>query len=216
MPPSHGGSTSTRLAGESLLDTLVGCSRGNRLIVLDNFEQVVAAAPDLALHTGACAGPHPPGDQPGGVACHGRTRLDRTAAGPSRTRASGCPTTVLLASPAVQLFVQRAQAGHPPFVLTEATARPWRKSVSGWRGYPWRSNWRRRGAGCCPRRRYWHGPRPAALVPHRRRGDALERQQSLRAAIAWSYALHRPRPRRCSGGPGLFVSRRDLGRGRRP
>ncbi len=91
------------------------------LLVLDNFEQVVEAGPGLASLLDACPGVS--------MLVTSRTRL-RLAAEHAlpvprlELPESGQPTTLALAeqSPAVRLFVDRAEAMVPDFRLNESTA----------------------------------------------------------------------------------------------
>jgi predicted ATPase len=60
------------IAGQPVIDTLVRALQGQQLLlVLDNFEQVVARGAGPRAGAGVRARPHTPCDQPGRVARHG-------------------------------------------------------------------------------------------------------------------------------------------------
>ena len=124
------------------------------MLLLDNFEQVVDAAPLVAQLVSAAPRlkvivtsrsvlrltnehefPVPPLEVPD------LRRLPRLE--------------VLSKYEAVALFVQRAQAAKPYFSLTNDNAPAVAKSARAWTGCPWPSSWRRPGADFSPRRRYW-------------------------------------------------------------
>ena len=58
------------------------------LLLLDNFEQVVEARPELRFAARVLPEPSPSGDEPGAVACPGRGRVSGGAAGGSPRRSS--------------------------------------------------------------------------------------------------------------------------------
>jgi predicted ATPase len=145
------------VAGRPLVESLVASLRERSLLlVLDNVEQLLEAAPVIAGLLAACPGlkvlatsraplrlsgeheyPVPPLDLP-----------DPSLAGdPAALGKSG----------AVALFVQRAQAARPDFVLTRPTPATSRSSARGWTGSRWRSSLRRRGPRCCCPGRCWPG-----------------------------------------------------------
>ena len=131
--------------------------RAEMLLVLDNFEHVLAAAPlvsDLMAHcprlkvlvtsrvllrvTGEYALPVPPLTLPD-VGDH-------------------VPIDALMRSEAVQLFAQRGQAVNPSFdVSRTATRHWWRTSASGWTACHWRSSSPRRASPTCRCRRCGSG-----------------------------------------------------------
>jgi predicted ATPase/DNA-binding NarL/FixJ family response regulator len=179
-------------AGEPLLVTLVRMLQGKQLlIVLDNFEQVIAAAPDIALML-----EHVPGLT---LLVTSRAALRITGEHvwivPPLALPDLCPlpsSDVLMASPALQLFVERAQAGDPTFALTEATAPVVAEICVRLEGVPLALEL---AAARC---RMLSPQAILARLDQRLEiltGGAVnapERQQSLRAAIAWSYALLPP------------------------
>jgi predicted ATPase len=131
--------------------------RPRRLVLaLDNFEQVMGAAPLLAELLEAAAGlvmlvtsrtvlrlrgehefPVPP--------------LPVPPAGVGRDPAD------LKGYSSVSLFVERAQSVAPGFELPTLTPGRSRRSAAGWTGCRWPSSWPRPGSGCCPRRRWPRG-----------------------------------------------------------
>ena len=58
---------------------------------------------------------------------------------------------------AVALFADRAAAAVPGFELTDDNKATVARICSSWTGCRWRSNWRRRGCGRCRRSRSWSG-----------------------------------------------------------
>jgi excisionase family DNA binding protein len=94
-------------------------SQRHILLVLDNFEHVLAAAPGIAVLVSAC-----PGVQ---VLVTSRSplhlyeeRLFPVPPLPTVAPEPATPVTTLAALPSVQLFVARAQAVKPAFALTDA------------------------------------------------------------------------------------------------
>ena len=90
--------------------------------------------------------------------------------------------------PAVALFVERAQASDPTFALTPENAAAVATLCRHLEGLPLASSWRRRAPTCWPRRDAGLG-RAAPAGAGLGRPGLPARQQSLRAALAWSYAL---------------------------
>ena len=98
------------------------------LLVLDNFEQVIAAAPDLAALLEAC-----PGVKllvTSREVLHLRAEQQFVALPlalpvlPQRTPLQQIDSAALQENPAMQLFLQRAQAVQPNFHLTPDNAAP--------------------------------------------------------------------------------------------
>jgi transcriptional regulator with XRE-family HTH domain len=124
--------------GQSPHDALCEYLRGKRLLlVLDNFEHMLGAAPevsgsvetcpDLAVFVTSRAPLHVRGEQEYPV-----TPL----ALPASTR-SPEPAEVL-ASPSGRLFFERAQAATPSSRSPRTTPRRWRRSAGAWPVCPWR------------------------------------------------------------------------------
>ena len=94
------------------------------LLALDNFEQVIGAAPLLAESAGCCSRPRGAGDQPDGAAAQRRAEfpVPPLPVPPARTRLRAPRTCG--ATPRSRLFVERAHAVAPDFELTDANAEP--------------------------------------------------------------------------------------------
>ena len=90
--------------------------------MLDNFEQVVGAAPEVAELLAASPGPARAGDQPGAAAPARRARVRRSVRCPCPTPATCPPPEDLSQYAAVALFIERAQAARPDFAVTAANA----------------------------------------------------------------------------------------------
>jgi predicted ATPase len=161
--------------GRAVLDQIVDAvSDGEQLLVLDNFEHVIAAAPELALLMGTCP------------------RLRVLVTSRERLRISGehaYGVTPLNRSDAVQLFVQRAQASRADLVLTPADANSVDAICARVDRLPLAIEL------AASRVRVFE---PTALLTRLERRlpllsggprDQAPRQQALRATIAWSYDL---------------------------
>ena len=120
------------------------------LLVLDNFEHLLAAAPVVAALLEACP----------------RLKYWRRAGHRSTSAvstSSRCPRCLFLtwrpshrrtACSAHQLWSSSASAPKPsclPSSLRTLTRQPWRVSARGWTGCRWRSSWRPQGSNCFPR-----------------------------------------------------------------
>ena len=98
------------------------CGDQQLLLVLDNFEQVLAAATMVDDAAAGLPAPHGAGDQPSGAA-------DRAASTSTRSRRWRCPipgrplaVEALSQYGAVALFIERATAIKPDFDVTNANA----------------------------------------------------------------------------------------------
>ncbi|MGI8643963.1 MAG: tetratricopeptide repeat protein [Thermomicrobiales bacterium] len=181
------------------LQAIVGTKR--MLLVLDNFEQVVEAAPELAELLSACpnltmlitsrirlriAGEH---EYP--VAPLGLAPQDRSAAGDPSERAD-----------ADRLFIERAREADPDLVMTEAYGRAVSAICRRLDGLPLAIELAAARTKVLP---------PSAMLPRLDRSllvltvgrrDAPARQQTMRDAITWSYDLLAPEEQalfRCLG-----------------
>ena len=125
------------------------------LLVLDNFEHVLAAAPLVADLLAGCPRLTALVTSRAVLRLSGEHAFDvpplALPAGP------GTAPHDLIASPAVRLFVDRAQAAKHDFALTEANAGTVAGICPAWTGCPWRSSWPPPGCACCRRRRCWRG-----------------------------------------------------------
>ncbi len=174
----------------SVADRLVDALRDRRLLlVFDNFEPVVAAAPLVARLLSSCPRMK--------VLVTSREPLHLAAewvvgVGPLMLPDSDRSVDDLLESEAVRLFVERAQAVRSDFALTDATARSVTGIVHRVEGLPLAIE--------LAAARLAHLP-PAALLQrleHRLplltggARDLPDRQRTLRGTIAWSYDLLPP------------------------
>jgi predicted ATPase len=117
------------------------------LLLLDNFEQIIAAAPLVGDLLSALPGLK--------VLVTSREALHIYAeqeyhvpplALPNVKRAEPLPTW--LHYEAVQLFTQRAQAVKPGFAITAANVAAVARFASGWMGCRWQLSWRQHAASC--------------------------------------------------------------------
>ena len=159
-----------------------------RLLVLDNFEQVVAAAPLVAALLAACPGPK--------ILVTSRVRLrvsgEREYPVPPlgvTDQAEHAPVEEVAASGAVRLFIERAQAVKPDFELTAENAAAVADVCRRLDGLPLAIE--------LAAARVKVLPPPALLVRLERRlplltgggRDLPARQRTMRDTIAWSYDL---------------------------
>ena len=178
------------LAGaDSPLEALVEYFGDDRwLLILDNFEQVVAAARDIDALLARCGGVV--------ILATSRTVLGLRAEReypvlplPLPADPADVPVTELAASPAVALFVDRARAVRPGFALTEGNAAAVAEICRRLEGLPLAIEL------AAARTRLLD---PGALLGRLARSlDALgtgtadmpERQRTLRATVEWSVGL---------------------------
>ena len=179
-------------AGRSLAESLAdAAAREAAALVLDNFEQVVDAAPLVADLLGAAPGLKVLVTSRAVLRLYGEHEYPvPPLALPDRRTA---PRPQHLAQfEAVRLFVERAQAARPDFALTDDERRRRRRDLppAG-----------RAAAGDRAGRRARPGLPPRALLQRLERRlplltggarDLPARQQTLRDAIAWSYDLLEP------------------------
>jgi predicted ATPase/transcriptional regulator with XRE-family HTH domain len=176
-----------RSARELLLDHL---QERHLLLVLDNFEHLLGAAPLLAELVAGCP------QLALLVTSRAVLRLRperRFAVAPLPTPAEGSPAAeTVAASPAVRLFVERARAVAPAFVLDVGNAAAVGAICRRLDGVPLAIELAAARAGLL-----W----PDALLRRLERrlplltggpADLPERQQALRQTIAWSYDLLGP------------------------
>ena len=135
--------TGRRTAADSLA---VALRERRLLLVLDNLEQVLTAAPRIAELLAACAGLTVLATSRAPLRLTGeRDLLVPPLALPDPAR----PTEIeeLAGNVAVRLFAERAQAaraGLRPHRGERWSTSP--RSAAGWTGCRWRSSWRRRGS----------------------------------------------------------------------
>lgn len=158
------------------------------LLVLDNFEQVVATGPDIVRLLVTC--PHLKTLITSRVKLH--VRGEREFAVPPLglpTMAHWLDTNELLRFPAVELFLQRARAINPTFALTPASAPVIAAICVRLDGLPLAlelaaAHLKTLG----PQALLDRLNRSLAVLTHGAT-DLPERQQTMRRAIAWSYDL---------------------------
>lgn len=166
------------------------------LLMLDNFEQIIEAAPVIVTLLARC--PH--------LTCLVTSRSVLRLSGehvfpvpalplPPAAHVSSLPRAA--ASPAVQLFVRRAQAAQPHFALTEANAAEIEAICRKLDGLPLAIEL------AAARIRHFAPPELLARLHLTGEADMLRvlsggprdaptRQQALRHAISWSYELLSP------------------------
>ena len=190
-----------RDAGElPLFDRLIDLLRdGPLLLVLDNFEQVVDAAADLAAILAACPDLT--------ILATSRIRLQIAAEHvyPVRPLAGGRAADPSETSAAAALFVERARAVIPDFALTDENAQHIATVCRQLDGLPLAIELAAARVALLP---------PAAMasrLEHRLplltggRRDGPARQRTLRNAIAWSYELLDEKQQRLFRRLGVFV-----------
>jgi predicted ATPase/DNA-binding CsgD family transcriptional regulator len=196
----------TQPPAEVLRETL---HRSHQLLVLDNFEQVVEAAPLLTDLLSVCPGLTMLVTSRMGLRVSGeRHYLVPPLATPDAAHSPSTPE--IAASPAVQLFDDRAQAARPDFSLTDANANAVAAIVQRLDGLPLAIELAAARISALS---------PAALLerltarlslltagPH----DAPDRLRTMRGAVAWSYDLLTPDEQRLFRQLAVFVGGFDL------
>jgi predicted ATPase len=177
--------------------------RGRRLLlVLDNFEHLLEAAPSLTNIAAAASD----------AKLLVTSRAPLKVAGerlypvpPLETPDAADEVERLLQRESVALFASRARSMRPDFVVTAANARPVAEICNALEGLPLAIELAATRVGVLP---------PAVMVQrldHRLKllkggaRDAPERQRTLRATIAWSYDLLEPQEQRLLGRLGVFA-----------
>jgi predicted ATPase/DNA-binding CsgD family transcriptional regulator len=161
------------------------------LLLLDNFEQIIQAAPSLSALLSTCpnltllvTSREPLYVQ--GEYVFGVTPL----AVPDLSQAN--EVTHLLANPSVALFVERAHAIQPGFRLTEANAHAVAQICVHLEGLPLSLELAAARITLLPPRALLSRLTPRLSLLTRGRRDAPSRQQTLRNTIQWSYDLLDP------------------------
>ena len=176
---------------------------GTSLLLVDNCEHLIDAV--AAAGRGA-AGPLP--------RAAGAGHQPRTARRSTARRCAARPPLALpepgdgveqaRRTPSVRLFVERASAVRPGFVLDETTLAAGRaRSCAAWTVCRWPSSWPRRGCGCCrcrevadatvrpvPAAHRWQ-PHRAAPPPDAARGRRVELGPAQRATSGCRRAARR-------------------------
>jgi len=176
-------------AGHSIVDTLKDyLQKKSVLLVLDNFEQVIAAAPLAAELLAACAQLKILATSREGLRVSGE-HFYPVPPLPLPNLAQLPPPELLARNATVELFVQRAQAVKPGFAITRDTAPAVAEICHRLEGLPLAIELAAARVKLLP-------PRAMLARLDDRLGfltgggrDLPARQQTLRNAIAWSYDL---------------------------
>jgi len=194
--------------GRPLQEGLFGVLRAKHLLLVsDNFEHVRAAAPAVAALLLACPRLAVLATSRAAIRVQGEQELPVLPL--ALPEAGSQPTVADLAGyPAVDLFLQRVRAARPEFTVTAANAAAIAAICLSLDGLPLALELAAARIRVLPPRAMLDrllGHRMQILVGGER--DRPERQQTLRATLAWSYDLLRPgeqalfrRLSVCSGG----------------
>jgi predicted ATPase/DNA-binding CsgD family transcriptional regulator len=180
------------------------------LLVLDNVEQVVDAAPAIARLLTPC--PHLTVLATSRVRLHVSDEFDVPVA-PLAVPVSNGPlsaTEEIALSPAVRLFVARAQAANPAFALTDANAAAVAAICARLDGLPLAIELAAsRTVAMAPAGLLVRLERALPLLTGGAR-DRPDRQRTMRDAIAWSYLLLTPAEQGLFRRLAVFVGGFDL------
>ena len=198
----------TDTGGQPLIERLAAFLRPKQLLlVLDNFEQVLAAAPEVAHLLASAAGLK--------LLVTSRAVLHLAAEHHFPVSPLGLPDSsqppglaAVLQSDAVTLFLKRVQAVKPEFALTEATAPAVAEICARLDGLPLALE-----LAAARSRLFAPEALLARLQPERARlqfltggaRDTPARQQTIRNTIAWSYGLLSPAEQRLFRRQAVFV-----------
>jgi predicted ATPase/class 3 adenylate cyclase len=187
-----------------LVDTLAEHARSRRLLlVLDNFEQVVEAAPAVGHLLGA-PHLHVIATSREALRLRGEQEFQLSPLAVPRFR-SGLPTEELERSSSVRLFVDRAREVLPSFALTPTSTRTVAEICRRLDGLPLAIELAAAMVRMLtPEQMLDRLGRRLDLLAARNR-DLPERQRTLRAALAWSHELLAPEEARAFAGLAVFV-----------
>lgn len=182
--------------GRTPIDHVVGHLHDKELLlILDNFEQVVSAAPDVARILAECSR----------VKAIVTTRIVLRIAGeqeyPVPPLTLPDPAHVpdvdeLSRAEAIQLFLERARAAQPDFMLTKENARALAGIVAELDGLPLAIELAAARVKILPVQAILERLASGLGILQSSARDVPARQQTLRGAIAWSYDLLDPGLRR--------------------
>ncbi len=183
----------TDASAVSQVDELAAAIGAQRfLLILDNLEQVTSAASTLAGLLAACAGLHLLVTSREALRVRGERRFAVGPLGLPDLSRGGSSIADVMASEAVQLFVERARAIRPDFVITDENAAVLADICRRLEGVPLAielATARLRVFSLEALRDRLHSQLRALGSGPR---DLPERQQTLRATIEWSYQLLTP------------------------
>lgn len=182
----------TGVQGKPLLETLAEFLHDKHiLLVLDNFEQVLPAAPLVVELLTACAGLNALVTSRQALHVRGEQQfLVPPLELPAWVRPASL--SVLLANPAIALFIERGQSVQPDFRLTEQNWRAVVEICHRVEGVPLAIELAAaRLASFSPQQIAEHLSRRLAFLTRGPR-DLPLRHQTLRDAIAWSFELLTP------------------------
>jgi len=136
-------------AGHSLIDIIqIALQQKRMLLLIDNFEQVLAASPNIAELLVACPALKVLVTSRSPLRVSGEHILPVPPLTLPDTDVSQVPE-LLIDSDAVRLFAQRAQAALPSFVLNDSNASLAGKSACDWMVCHWQSSWRLLASATC-------------------------------------------------------------------
>ena len=177
------------LAEQPLLDLLKAFLREQQLLLLlDNFEQVVSAAIQVATLLAAC--PQLKVLVTSRMVLHVQAEQEFAVPPLSLPDPRHLPEVVVLAQyEALALFIQRAQAARPEFQLTNANARAIAEICMHLDGLPLAIELAAARIKLLPPQALLARLTPRLTVLTSGARDVPERQQTLRNTIEWSYQL---------------------------
>jgi predicted ATPase/DNA-binding CsgD family transcriptional regulator len=176
-----------------LLDSLKDFLRNKRmLLLLDNFEQIVSAAPLLTELLESYAEVRMLVTSREALRLRGEHEfpLEPLESGDQIKRSGDQPVDILLRHPAIALFVQRVQDVQPDFQLTEENAPAVTKICARLDGLPLALELAAARIKLLPPKTMLERLQESSLqMLTRGARDMPTRQQTLRSAIQWSYDL---------------------------
>jgi non-specific serine/threonine protein kinase len=179
-----------------------------RLLVLDNFEQVLPAAGEVGALLAACPDLSVVVTSRAALRVSGEHRFPVPPLALPEQPASGRPPSVddLARSEAVRLFVARARAVQPGFALSAENGEPVAEICARLDGLPLALELAAARVSLLPPRalRARLAEHGLALLTGGAR-DLPARQQTLRGAVAWSYDLLTPKERALFRRLGVFA-----------
>lgn len=178
------------------------------LLIFDNFEHLLPAAPFLEDLLAMCPGLHLL------VTSRARLRLygeHEFPVLPLHLPQFGDPTDADDAdADAVRLFCDRARAARVGFHLTPSLTQQLSRSAGVWTGCRWPSSWLRRGSRRCPPRNCAIGWNSGWTGWRRTPGRDQRGVKGCMRRLAWSYGLLSPEERALLARLSIFVGGFDL------